>query len=64
MTTVETALNEIDKAQLKILFPFEYVGGGFFRKRGVSKGTSAEMLHGEEVITYLYKAMKRSEAIQ
>ena len=42
---------------LKELFPFDYVGGGYFRRRGVPKGINAEMLHGKEAVEYLYRAM-------
>jgi hypothetical protein len=31
-------------------FPFEYVGGGYWRKRGVPRGEKAETLHGDEAI--------------
>jgi hypothetical protein len=34
-------------------FPFEYVGGGYFRRKNVRKGESAEMLHGQEAIDYV-----------
>jgi hypothetical protein len=35
----------------KFRFSYEYVGGGFFRKRGVPGGTTADMLHGDHAIT-------------
>jgi hypothetical protein len=31
-------------------FPFEYIGGGYWRKRGVPRGEKAEILHGDEAI--------------
>lgn len=31
-------------------FPFEYVGGGYFRRKGVPKGEVADMLHGQQVV--------------
>lgn len=31
-------------------FPFEYVGGGYWRARGVDRGEVAETLHGEQVV--------------
>lgn len=34
-------------------FPFEYIGGGYFRKIGVPKGKVAETLHGMQAIEYL-----------
>lgn len=46
---------------LRELFPFEYMGGGYFRKRGVPKGVNAEILHGKEAIEYLYKALTKRE---
>jgi hypothetical protein len=40
------------------LFPFEYKGGGYFRRKGVPEGQSAEILHGEEAIKFLIKQIK------
>lgn len=34
-------------------FPFEYVGGGYFRKCGIPKGRKAETLHGQEAIDFV-----------
>lgn len=50
----------------KELFPFEYKGGGYFRKKGVAVGATAEILHGEEAIKYLYDKILESldEAIK
>lgn len=42
------------------LFPFEYQGGGYFRKRNVKKGEAADILHGREAIQYLYDAIKQN----
>lgn len=43
---------------LEELFPFEYKGGGYFRKKGVKIGKSAEMLHGMDAISYIYDKLK------
>ena len=32
-------------------FKYKYVGGGYFRDRTVPKGNSADMKHGDEVIS-------------
>ena len=40
------------------IFPFEYQGGGYFRRKGVPVGISAEMLHGKEAVEYVYEAIK------
>jgi len=51
---------EITKEQQKMLaklFPFEYKGGGYFRKKDVKQGVSAEMLHGHEAVEYLFLKM-------
>ena len=32
-------------------FNYEYVGGGYFRDKTVPKGISADMQHGDEVIS-------------
>jgi hypothetical protein len=45
--------NELEK-----LFPFEYQGGGYFRRKGTPKGQNSEILHGKEAIKYLYDIMK------
>lgn len=31
-------------------FPFEYVGGGYFRDKTIPKGTSAPTLHGMQIV--------------
>ena len=31
-------------------FPYEYVGGGYFRLKGVPKNTSAPIIHGEKIM--------------
>ena len=40
------------------LFPFEYQGGGYFRRKGISKGQKAEILHGEEAVRFMYELQK------
>jgi hypothetical protein len=42
-------------------FPFKYSGGGYFRKKGVPKGESAQVLHGEEAIKFIIKEILRNE---
>jgi hypothetical protein len=32
-------------------FKYRYVGGGFFRDQTVPKGISADLQHGDEIIT-------------
>jgi hypothetical protein len=32
------------------LYKYEYVGGGYFRDMSVPKGTSADIVHGDEFI--------------
>jgi hypothetical protein len=39
------------------LFPYEYAGGGYFRKKGVPVGQKAEILHGQQAIEFLHEAM-------
>jgi len=48
-------MNEVPK--LAEMFPFDYVGGGYFRKKGVKKGEKADILHGEQVPQFIYEAM-------
>ncbi len=56
------------EANVDELFPFEYVGTGYFRLKGVPKGVNATdyatkhgdgvgILHGMQAIEYLYKRM-------
>ena len=45
-------------ATLDELFPFEYSGGGYFRRKGVPKGDVADILHGMQAVEYLYAAMQ------
>ena len=39
--------------KLKEIFNYEYVGGGYFREKGVKKGDTAKILHGMQAIEYL-----------
>lgn len=50
--------NMTDKrASFDEVFPFEYQGGGYFRRRGVPRGETAEVLHGEHVARFVYDAL-------
>lgn len=31
-------------------FPYKYVGGGYFRLKGVLKNVTAPILHGEDIL--------------
>ena len=44
--------------ELKEIFPYEYVSGGYFRRTGKKKGEKAEMLHGMEAIKYVINKLK------
>ena len=44
--------------KLKDIFPFEYQGGGYFRDKDVAIGISAEILHGQQAIEYVYAKLK------
>lgn len=41
------------------VFPFEYKGGGYFRRKGIPKGVTAEILHGQQAIEYLYSELTK-----
>lgn len=43
--------------KLKELFPFEYVGGRYFRRKGIPKNVPAEIIHGDEAIKLIYSQM-------
>ena len=42
---------------------YQYVGGGYYRKRGVAKGISAPTLHGEEILEYYEKQIAKLNKI-
>lgn len=44
--------NERDKYIRKLVksFDFSYIGGGYFRQKGIPKGTKADTLHGDQVV--------------
>jgi hypothetical protein len=46
---------------LEEIFPYEYVGGGYFRKKGVAKGDKADIIHGPEVPKFIYDALTKKE---
>ena len=46
------------------VFPFDYQGGGYFRRRGVPKGVTAEILHGQQAIEWLYAEMTKNSATE
>jgi hypothetical protein len=41
-------IEELKKAKEK--FPYQYVGGGYFRNKNVPKGTNAPTFHGEQLL--------------
>lgn len=43
---------KLNKEQKQIFdsFPFSYVGGGYFRRKGVEKGKKADIVHGDDVV--------------
>jgi len=49
----------MDQIELKEVFPFQYVGGGYFRKSGTPKGEVAEILHGAEATAYLLRQVNK-----
>jgi len=46
------------KEDLDKIFPYEYIGGGYFRERGVPKNIKAKMIHGDAVPKYILKQIK------
>lgn len=46
-------MQKLDLSRLVADFPFEYVGGGYWRRRGVPRGERSETLHGAEVLSAL-----------
>jgi hypothetical protein len=48
-----------ERKELGELFPFEYQGGGYFRKKGVPLKVSAPILHGHQVVEFLFSQMKK-----
>lgn len=39
------------------VFPFEYIGGGYFRRKGVPRGVSADILHGMQAVEFVREAI-------
>jgi hypothetical protein len=52
-------LTKEQKIELEKLFPFEYIGGGYFRLNTVPAGEVAPILHGEQAIEYLFSKLKQ-----
>ena len=42
---------------MKDIFPFDYQGGGYFRRKGVPVGSPAPILHGNEAVRYVINAL-------
>lgn len=47
--------SKISIPPLAEMFPFDYQGGGYFRRRGVAKHHPAEILHGQHAVERLYQ---------
>lgn len=53
--------------ELQDVFPYEYTGGGYFRKKGFAKGNpatgekgeKAPILHGMDAIKFLFEEIKK-----
>lgn len=39
-------------------FPYEYVGGGYFRRKGVPVGKKGDSLHGQEAVNHVLKQLE------
>ena len=50
----------MDKKELRKIFPYEYVSGGYFREIK-PKGEKSNMLHGMEAILYVINKLKEKE---
>lgn len=50
----------IVREMLEYLTSFEYTGGGYYRKKGVPRGESADMLHGSEIQQLLQEALSKA----
>ena len=59
---IGTTINPtIDKDSFEHIFPFDYVGGGYFRRKGVPKGETAETLHGMDAARLVFDALLNIE---
>jgi hypothetical protein len=54
----------VKNLKLEDIFPYEYVGGGYFRKKDVPIGKKADMLHGIEAIKFLFEEMRKQNEQQ
>ena len=50
----------MDKKELRKIFPYEYVGGGYFREIK-PKGEKSKILHGMEAIKYIINKLKEKD---
>jgi len=48
-----------EELELKDVFPYKYVGGGYFRSTVIKKGETANILHGDQAIKFLFESMKK-----
>lgn len=54
----------MEKIPFNDLADFEYVGGGYFRKKGFNKGETAPILHGPEVLKLVQSACTENETLR
>jgi len=50
------------RAAAQVDLGFVYLSGGYWRKRGVPKGVSADMFHGEEIVEEYRRIITNLEA--
>lgn len=53
-----TASDQASINKYQDIFPFRYVGGGYFRRNDVPKGVKADTLHAMQAIDYVIDQMK------
>ena len=53
MTDKEKSFNKI--------FPYEYMGAGYFRKKGYDKNTKAPILHAPEAVKFIFEQLTKEK---
>lgn len=51
--------NSNQEVKLEDVFPYEYVSGGYFRRKGIKRGKIANIIHGMEAINILFENMNK-----
>ena len=54
---------DMKEVKLEDVFPYEYMGGGYFRERGIPQNEKAKIIHGMEAMKVLFEIMKKLNGV-